>query len=254
MKLARLTPLAGLLLAWQAVCSLGLAAPYLLPSPLAILAGLKELALAGMPPARLLHLHAAHSLLRVAWGFAAALVLALPLGLLMGYAPRLHAALRPMVELVRPVPPLAWIPISILWFGIGTSSAAFIIFLGAFFPILLNTVAGVTSVNAILLEAARTLGAGRRDILLKVLLPGAAPAMFVGLRIGVGIGWMTLLAAEFAGVRSGYGLGHMIMTARDIQRPDLIMAGMAVIGALGLLIDAGLRRLERRLLPWSQGS
>jgi ABC-type nitrate/sulfonate/bicarbonate transport system permease component len=155
------------------------------------------------------------------------------------------------VELARPVPPLAWIPISILWFGIGLSSAAFIIFLGAFFPILLNTIAGVTSVSPTLVEAARTLGAGRRQVLCKVLLPGAAPSMFLGLRIGVGIGWMTLLAAEFAGVKSGYGLGHLIMTARDIQRPDLIMAGMAVIGVLGLSIDAGLRRLERRALPWT---
>jgi ABC-type nitrate/sulfonate/bicarbonate transport system permease component len=155
-----------------------------------------------------------------------------------------------VIEVLRPVPPLAWIPIAILWFGIGITSAGFIIFLGAFFPILLNTIAGVTSVNPTLVEAARTLGASERQILAKVLLPGAMPNIFVGLRVGLGIGWMTLVAAEFTGVRSGYGLGYMIMTARDIQRADEIMAGMAVIGLTGLLIDACLRAVQARLVPW----
>ncbi len=148
------------------------------------------------------------------------------------------------------IPPLAWIPIAILWFGIGIKSAAFIIFLGAFFPILLNTVSGVVTINPTLIEAARTLQAREKDIFLKVLLPGPIPANFVGLRIGVGIGWMTLVAAEFTGVREGYGLGYMIMTARDIQRPDEIIAGMLIIGLIGLLIDMGLQAVEGRLVRW----
>ena len=151
-----------------------------------------------------------------------------------------------------PVPPLAWIPIAILWFGIGIKSAAFIIFLGAVFPIILNTVEGVVSVRPVLIEAARTLSATKRDVLLKVLVPGALPSIFVGLRIGLGIGWMTLVAAEFTGVKSGYGLGYMIMTARDIQRADEIIAGMIVIGLTGLLINIGLTRLQAVLVPWQR--
>jgi ABC-type nitrate/sulfonate/bicarbonate transport system permease component len=191
-----------------------------------------------------------YSLYRVALGYAVAALLAIPLGLLMGWSSRLLRMVRPLFELIRPIPPLAWIPIAILWFGIGIKSAAFIIFLGAFFPILLNTISGVLSIHPILIEAARTLHASERDIFLKVLLPGAIPSIFVGMRIGIGIGWMTLVAAEFTGVKEGFGLGYMIMTARDIQRPDEILAGMLVIGVMGLLIDIGLRATESRTIRW----
>ncbi|MDZ7695529.1 MAG: ABC transporter permease [Deltaproteobacteria bacterium] len=147
-------------------------------------------------------------------------------------------------------PPLAWIPIAILWFGIGMKSAAFIIFLGAFFPILLNTISGVLSINPLFFEVAQTLNADKKDIFFKVLIPGAIPSIFVGMRIGVGIGWMTLVAAEFTGVKTGYGLGYMIMTARDIQRPDEIIAGMLVIGLIGILINAMLKGVESRMVRW----
>ena len=109
---------------------------------------------------------------------------------------------------------------------------------------------GVLSVDPVLISAAKTLGAMRRQIFYRVLLPGAMPSIFTGLRIGLGIGWMTLVAAEFTGVKSGYGLGYMIMTARDIQRPDLVIAGMAVIGLTGFLLDAVLRWFESRALRW----
>ena len=168
----------------------------------------------------------------------------------MGWSKKRREILNPMIEIVRPVPPLAWIPIAILWFGIGIKSAAFIIFLGVFFPVLLNTVSGVLSVNPRLLDAARSLGADKKDIFLKVLIPASIPSIFTGMRIGIGIGWMTLVAAEFTGIKEGYGLGYMIMTARDIQRPDEILAGMLVIGLIGLGIDAGLRFIEKRQLNW----
>jgi ABC-type nitrate/sulfonate/bicarbonate transport system permease component len=109
---------------------------------------------------------------------------------------------------------------------------------------------GVLSVEPVLVSAAKTLGATRRQILLNVLLPGSMPSIYTGLRIGLGIGWMTLVAAEFTGVKSGYGLGYMIMTARDIQRPDLVIAGMAVIGLTGFILDGLLRMLEARALRW----
>ncbi len=244
-----LVPLA-LIALWQGISLAGLVPEYKLPSPAAVIKAFGELAVTGMPPGHTLIYHLIMSLYRVALGFFLAAAIAVPLGVLMGWSRRLRNMVSPVVEMVRPVPPLAWIPISILWFGIGVKSAAFIIFLGAFFPILLNTVAGVQSIPSILLEAARTLGAGEVKLLRKVLLPGALPSIFVGLRIGLGIGWMTLVAAEFTGVKSGYGLGYMIMTARDIQRSDEIIAGMAVIGITGLLIDVLIRKAEAGVLPW----
>lgn len=250
MRMGRyLVPLA-LLVVWQGIAYTGMVPQYKLPSPTAVVAAFWELMVSGMPPGHTLPYHLLMSLYRVALGFFAAVVAAVPLGILMGWSRRLQYLVSPLVEMVRPVPPLAWIPISILWFGIGIKSAAFIIFLGAFFPILLNTMAGVQSIPRLLLEAARTLGADEGNLLAKVLLPGALPHIFVGLRIGLGIGWMTLVAAEFTGVKSGYGLGYMIMTARDIQRSDEIIAGMVVIGLTGLLIDALIRRAETKLLPW----
>ena len=239
-----------LILIWQGLSSIQIIPSYKLPSPIEIVLGFKDLLIVGVPPGNLLHNHMLYSLYRVALGYAIAALLAIPLGLLMGWSPGLLRMIRPLFELVRPIPPLAWIPIAILWFGIGIKSAAFIIFLGAFFPILLNTISGVLSIHPILIEAARTLHAREKDIFLKVLLPGAVPSIFVGMRIGIGIGWMTLVAAEFTGVKEGYGLGYMIMTARDIQRPDEILAGMLVIGVIGLLIDIGLRATESRMIRW----
>ncbi len=239
-----------LILIWQGLSSIQVIPSYKLPSPVEILLGFRDLLMVGVPPGNLLHNHVLYSLYRVALGYAIAALLAIPLGLLMGWSPGLLRMIRPLFELVRPIPPLAWIPIAILWFGIGIKSAAFIIFLGAFFPILLNTISGVLSIHPILIEAAQTLHAKEKDIFLKVLLPGAVPSIFVGMRIGIGIGWMTLVAAEFTGVKEGYGLGYMIMTARDIQRPDEILAGMLVIGVIGLLIDIGLRAIESRMIRW----
>ena len=239
-----------LILIWQGLSSIRVIPSYKLPSPVEILLGFRDLLIIGVPPGNLLHNHMLYSLYRVALGYGIAALLAIPLGLLMGWSPGLLRMMRPLFELARPIPPLAWIPIAILWFGIGIKSAAFIIFLGAFFPILLNTISGVLSIHPILIEAARTLHATDKDIFLKVLLPGAVPSIFVGMRIGVGIGWMTLVAAEFTGVKEGYGLGYMIMTARDIQRPDEILAGMLVIGVIGLLIDVGLRATESKTIHW----
>jgi ABC-type nitrate/sulfonate/bicarbonate transport system permease component len=239
-----------LILIWQGLSSLQVIPSYKLPSPIEIVLGFRDLLMIGVPPGNLLHNHMFYSLYRVALGYAIAALLAIPLGLLMGWSSKFLRMIRPLFELVRPIPPLAWIPIAILWFGIGIKSAAFIIFLGAFFPILLNTISGVLSIHPILIEAARTLHAKEKDVFLKVLLPGAVPSIFVGMRIGIGIGWMTLVAAEFTGVKEGYGLGYMIMTARDIQRPDEILAGMLVIGVIGLLIDIGLRATESRMIRW----
>lgn len=220
------------------------------PSPVDVVKGLYDLIVTGLPPGYYLQWHLLASLERVLIGFAFAVVLAVPLGILMGSSTVFDAVLDPLVEVVRPIPPLAWLPLAVIWFGIGMFSAAFMIFLGAFFPILLNTVMGVKSVDPCLVEAARTLGAHRTTILLHVLTPGAMPSIVTGLRIGIGIGWMTLVAAEMTGVRSGYGLGYMILTARDVARYDLVVAGMVVIGAVGFLMDRLVKYAEKRLLRW----
>jgi ABC-type nitrate/sulfonate/bicarbonate transport system permease component len=239
-----------LLLLWQATSSLGLLPSDKIPSPILIIAGIKELALVGLPAGNSLFMHCFESLLRVSAGFIIAAALGIPLGIFIGWLRFLRTILTPIIEIIRPIPPLAWIPLAILWFGIGFKSAAFIIFLGCFFPILLSTVSGVLSADKILIEAAKTLGAKENKIFTSVLVPAATPSIFTGIRIGLGIGWMTLVAAEFTGVKSGYGLGYMIMVARDIQRPDLVIGGMAAIGLLGYLLDVGLRTLETRTLKW----
>ena len=239
-----------LLVLWQVASSSGFLPSNKIPSPIQIVFGIKELAFYGLPPGNSLFLHCFESLLRVTSGFILALVIAVPLGIVIGWFPLLRNMLTPVIETIRPIPPLAWIPLAILWFGIGFQSAAFIIFLGCFFPILLSTISGVLSVEKRLIEAAKTLGASEKNIFLQVLIPGATPSIFTGTRIGIGIGWMTLVAAEFTGVKSGYGLGYMIMVARDIQRPDFVIAGMATIGLLGYLLDVGVRGLEARVLRW----
>ena len=239
-----------ILLLWQLCTLLGFFSEGKVPSPLQILAALYELAIYGLPQGNTLLLHCLSSIERVGIGFVLALAAAIPLGIICGASRLLREMLTPVIETIRPIPPLAWIPLAILWFGIGLKSAAFIIFLGCFFPILLSTMSGVVSVDPVLVSAAQTLGASRKQIFLKVLLPGSTPSIYTGLRIGLGIGWMTLVAAEFTGVKSGYGLGYMIMTARDIQRSDMVIAGMAVIGLTGFVLDSLLRILESRALRW----
>lgn len=242
-----ISPLVALGL-WQLLAGTGVLGKT--PSPVSVAKGLYELVATGFPPGKYLEWHLLASLARVFAGFGCALLLAVPLGLLMGFSPAFDAMMDPLVEVVRPVPPLAWLPLAVVWFGIGTFSAGFLIFLGSFFPIVLNTVLGVKSVEPYLVEAARTLGAGRRTILARVLTPGALPSIITGLRIGMGIAWMTLIAAEMTGVKSGYGIGYMILAARDGARYDLAVAGMVVIGLVGFLVDRLIKSGEKRLLRW----
>jgi ABC-type nitrate/sulfonate/bicarbonate transport system permease component len=235
---------------WQILSGTGVLPWQKIPSPSQIILGFTELITVGLPPGYMLPRHILESLMRVMLGFFIAAVLGIAGGLAFGWWSRIRDLFLIPIEMVRPIPPLAWIPIAILWFGIGSKSAIFIIFLGAFFPILFNTLLGVTSVGKIFVEASRVLGAKERDIFRSILVPGATPSIMMGLRIGMGIGWMSLVAAEFTGLKSGYGLGYMIMVARDIQRPDQILAGMGLIGFIGCLLDAILRTVERRVLRW----
>lgn len=192
--------------------------------------------------------HLLTSLRREAIAFAFALS-AIPVGLAMGWFRLARAQLDPLVEILRPIPPLAWIPLSILWFGVGDQQNEFIIFLGMFFPILLNTIEGVRTVDRNLIRAARSLGAPETSVLWRIVLRAAVPQIVTGIRVGLGFGWMALVAAELVGADSG--LGFLINDARSVLRTDIITVGMLTIGLTGLLIDAAIRFGMRRLLPWS---
>jgi NitT/TauT family transport system permease protein len=204
------------------------------------------------------------SLLRVIAGFLMAAFCAIPMGLAMGLYPKAERLLDSTVEMLRPIPPLGWVPLILSWFGIRGLADLFpsllespvfsgiqfstlvIIFIGAFFPILLNTVQGVKNIPAAYLESARTLGAKNFSILFKVVVPAAAPLMLTGLRIGLGIGWMCLVAAEMM-PGSNSGLGYLIWYAYELLRADIIVAGMAVIGLIGFLMDRSFKILEMRI-------
>lgn len=203
---------------------------------------------AGMIASGELFYHLIASLKReaVAFLFAAS---AIPLGIMMGWWRLVRDQVNPVMEILRPIPPLAWIPLSILWFGIGDEQNEFIIFLGIFFPILVNTIVGVKNIDPILIRAARSLGASERRLLARIVLIGALPQIITGIRIGLGVGWMALVAAELVGASSG--LGFVINDARSMLRTDIIIVGMLTIGLIGLLIDAAILALSRRLLPWS---
>lgn len=248
-RLKPLVLLASLIVLWQMVCLLWLPRldpqiAILLPSPVQLASTAGKLIATGELP----H-HLADSLRREAVAFALAL-LAVPLGIAMGWWRGVNQQFYPVVEILRPIPPLAWIPLSILWFGLGDVQNEFIIFLGMVFPILLNTLEGVRQVDRNLIRAARSLGAGETVLLRRVVLKAALPQIVTGLRVGLGFGWMALVAAELVGANSG--LGFLINDARSLLRTDIVVVGMLAIGVAGLTIDFALRRLARWLLPWSQ--
>ncbi len=203
---------------------------------------------AGMIASGELFYHLLASLRREAAAFVFAAT-AIPLGMAMGWSRLVYNQINPIMEILRPIPPLAWIPLSILWFGLGDEQNEFIIFLGMFFPILVNTIVGVKNVDPNLIRAARSLGAPEHKVLWRVVLQGALPQIITGVRIGLGVGWMALVAAELVGANSG--LGFLINDARSMLRTDTIAVGMLTIGIVGLAIDTVIRLLSRRLLPWS---
>jgi NitT/TauT family transport system permease protein len=177
--------------------------------------------------------------------------LALPLGLFMGASPRVYEYFNPIIQVLRPIPPIAWIPMSILWFGLGNPPAIFLISLGAFFPVLMNTIAGVQNVDGIYLRAARNLGAGRGAMFRRVILPAATPYILAGVRIGIGTAFIVVIVSEMIAVNNG--LGYRILEAREFMWSDKIIAGMITIGLLGLAIDQGMNGLNRFLLRWHRG-
>jgi NitT/TauT family transport system permease protein len=182
-------------------------------------------------------------------GFLLAAAVAIPLGIAMGRFRRVNDLLDSTIQILRPIPPIAWLPLALAWFKIGLTSILFIIILGAFFPILLNTIDGVRGVKRTWIEVATTLGAKEREILFKVVLPGAAPTIWTGLRVGFGIAWMCVVAAEMLpGTTSG--LGYLILYAFNFGQIQIIIAGMIVIGLIGLSLDSVFKVIEARRFGW----
>ncbi|WP_312516652.1 ABC transporter permease [Anaerospora sp.] len=211
------------------------------------------------------------SLWRVLAGFVLAVILAVPLGILMGYSRNVFDLLNHFFGLLRPIPPLAWVPLVLAWFGVASLanvfgvesgeaylylrnvkvSMIFIIFIGAFFPIITSTIYGVQSVRNILVDTALVLGAGRRDVFIKILLPAAAPAIVSGMRTGLGVAWMCLVAAEML-PGSIAGVGYLITHAYTVARTDIVIAGMISIGAIGAVLDTSFRAIADRKFAWQR--
>lgn len=257
-----LLPIA-LLVVWQWLSTMSIVNPKILPAPTAVLAKwweyllpfetydpTKSSYLAWIFSGELIH-DAYASLYRVVVGFLIGAVLALPLGLMMGASDRVYKLFNPLIQIFRPIPPIAFIPLSILWFGLGNPPAIFLIVIGAFFPILMNTIAGVRQVDGIYIRAARNLGATQTTMFLRVILPAATPYILTGARIGVGTAFIVVIVAEMIAVNNG--LGYRILEAREFFWSDKIIAGMFSIGLLGLAIDAAMNRLNNHLLRWHRG-
>jgi NitT/TauT family transport system permease protein len=193
--------------------------------------------------------HLLASMQRVYSGFLLAAAVGIPLGLLIGKVPFVRALLDPTLSLLRPIPVTAWLPLSMVFFGLGPRSAVFLVFLGAFYPILLNTIFGVRSVDGKLFEAAAMLGCDGTRMFRQVVMPAALPSIFTGLRLGHGFAWILIVVGEMTGVPTG--LGSVIMDGRTLSRPDLVITGMIVIGVAGFACDRIIVALNNRVLAWS---
>ncbi len=238
----------AVLAVWQAVSTFRVINPVVFPGPVDVVWAALTLA----PPERVL-VHVRSSLVRIVWGFVLGAGLGVLIGVASGWSRRLGHVLRAPIELLRPIPPLAWIPMAIIWFGLGESSKVFIIFLGAFFPIVTNAHKGMIGIDPDLFRAAQTLGVRGWRLLLRVALPAVLPDIATGVRIGWSLSFGALVAAEL--IAADRGLGFMIMNARELGQISVIMYGIIVIGALNLLTDWLIREaLFRRRLRWHFGA
>ncbi|HHQ4487921.1 TPA: taurine ABC transporter permease TauC [Aeromonas hydrophila] len=243
-----LLTLGVLLTLWWLVARLGLISPLFLPPPAQVLQQFATLAgPQGFMDATLWQ-HLAASLQRILIALAAATLCGVTVGLAMGLSPTLRGMLDPLIELYRPVPPLAYLPLMVIWFGIGETSKVLLIYLAIFAPVAMATLAGVQGARQVRLRAARALGANRWQVLWYVIVPGALPDILTGLRIGLGVGWSTLVAAEL--IAATRGVGFMVQAAGEFLATDVVLAGILVIALIAFTLELGLRALQRRLTPW----
>ncbi len=210
----------------------------LFPTPLQVGLGIVELAQRG-----LLLKYIVASLFRVAWGFTFAVLLGVPIGLLLGWNARAFRAFNPLIQIFRPISPIAWIPLAILWFGVSDAAPIFLIFLASVFPITVSAIAAVQNMQPVYLRAAQNFGLSRGELFRQVIFRASLPQIITGIRIALGVAWLVVVAAEMIAVNSG--LGYLIIDARNAgKRYDLVVAGMVMIGVIGLLLDLLVRRLE----------
>ena len=208
------------------------------PTPMEVARGLGELAQQG-----LLLKYIVASLFRVSWGFALAVMIGVPLGLLLGWFAPVFSAINPFIQILRPISPIAWIPVAILWFGVKDTAPVFLIFLASVFPIAVSATAAVQNMQPVYLRAAQNFGLSKWQLFRRVIFPSCLPQIITGLRIALGIAWLVVVAAEMIAVNSG--LGYLIIDARNAgKRYDLVVAGMVMIGLIGLVLDLVIRRLE----------
>jgi NitT/TauT family transport system permease protein len=221
----------------------------LFPSPWQVALGVAELIRKGLLPRYIVA-----SLYRVTWGFSLAVLVGVPVGLFLGWFRTAYLALNPLMQVLRPISPIAWIPLAILWFGVSDAAPVFLIFLASVFPIAVSATAAVQNLQPVYLRAARNFGLGRVQLFRRVILPATLPQILTGVRIALGVAWLVVVAAEMIAVNSG--LGYLIIDARNAgKRYDLVVAGMLVIGLIGLGLDLVVRRLERfDEVSWGYGS
>ena len=215
------------------------------PTPWQVVTGALELVEDGT-----LWEHIGASLFRVGIGFGLALLVAVPLGLWMGWVGGAYRTFNPIFQMLRPISPIAWIPIAILWFGVGNASPIYLIFIASVFPMIVQTTAGVHTIERRYLQAAENFGVSRYTLFRRVIIPAVLPQIIVGMRIGLGVAWLVVVAAEMIALRSG--LGYMIIDSRNAgNRYDLVIAGMIIIGLIGLLLDGFMRMLEgMKVVRW----
>jgi NitT/TauT family transport system permease protein len=237
------------LVVWEGYASLVIKNSFLLPGPVDVLLAFVSLLQKGILLADF-----EVSLMHFAIGLFGALLVGIPIGIAMGWNRRADEFLNPLIEILRPIPPLAWIPFAIIWFGFTPVSAGFVIFIGAVFPILINTYTGFRSVPRIFVEAGRMLGCTRnRDLVRYIAFPAALPSVVSGVRIATGVGWMCLVAAELFGV-SNNGLGKDLWFYYNIHQMDAVVVYMILLGLIGLCIDMIFRYyIDRRFLKWRTG-
>jgi NitT/TauT family transport system permease protein len=237
---------AAFLLIWD--LAVRLSGSTLFPKPFDVALAIRELVHQGV-----LFKYIVASLFRVTWGFTLAVLLGVPVGLLLGGFRRAEEAFNPMIQAFRPISPIAWIPVAILWFGVSDAATIFLIFYASFFPITVSTMAAVKSVQSVHLRAAQNFGLTGAQLFRRVILPATLPQVLTGLRIAFGVAWMVIVAAEMIAVDSG--LGYLITDARNAgKRYDRVVAGMVLIGFIGWLLDLLMRRAERfPALKWAYG-
>ena len=242
-----LVSIAFFLSLWWAASHFGWIKPLFLPKPEAIWGAFRE-AVDGNLDGHTLWVHFGWSLTRVMAAFALAVALGVPIGLGMGVSRIARGIFDPPIEFYRPLPPLAYLPLMIIWFGIGEFAKIILLFLAIFAPVALSARAGARSVSQEQIQAARSMGASPAQVIGHVILPSALPEILVGLRIGMGVGWTTLVAAEM--VAADAGLGKMVFNASNFLRTDVVVLGILMIGFIAYAFEMLMREIERRAVPW----